>query len=99
MCVSKPVEDCFRFCTDYRKVNNVTKSDSYPNLRIDDCIDRVENGNYVSEMYLLKVFWQVGLIERAKAISAFVTMDELHQYKVMPFEIIKKVLVAFRVRC
>ena len=39
----------------------------------------------VSKIDLLKGFWQVGLTERAKAISAFVTMDGLYQYKVMPF--------------
>ena len=69
--VPKPGEDCFRFYTDYRKVNNVTKSDSYPIPRIDACIDRVGN---VSKIDLLKGFWQVGLTERAKAISAFVTI-------------------------
>ena len=44
--VPKPDEDCFRFCTEYRRVNNVTKSDSYPIPRIDDCIDRVGNTMY-----------------------------------------------------
>ena len=66
MLVQKPGEDCFRFCTDYRKVNNVTKSDTYPIPRIDDCIDRVGNANYVSKIDLLKGFWQVGLTERVK---------------------------------
>ncbi|KAF7654545.1 hypothetical protein LDENG_00068500 [Lucifuga dentata] len=28
-----------RFCSDFRKVSNVTKSDSFPLLRMDDCID------------------------------------------------------------
>lgn len=31
----------YRFCTDYRKVNSVTKSDSYPIPRVEDCIDRI----------------------------------------------------------
>ena len=83
--VPKPGEDGFRFCTDYRKVNQVTKSDSYPIPRIDDCIDRVGDATYVTKIDLLKGFWQVGLTERAKTISAFVTMDGLYQYKVMPF--------------
>jgi hypothetical protein len=75
----------FRMCTDYRKVNAVTKTDSFPIPRIDDCIDHVGRATYVSTFDLLKGFWQVPLTERAKEISAFVTPDGLYQYKVMPF--------------
>ena len=30
-----------RFARSYRKVNNVTKSESYPIPRVNDCIDRI----------------------------------------------------------
>ena len=74
-----------RFCIDYRKVNAVSKSDSYPIPRIEDCIDRVGRATYVSKIDLLKGYWQVPLSDRAKEISAFVTPDGLFQSKVMPF--------------
>lgn len=83
--VPKPGQDNFRFCTDYRKVNMVTKPDAYPIPRIDDCIDHVGNANFITKIDLLKGYWQVGLTKRAKEISAFVTMDGLYQYKVLPF--------------
>ena len=35
----------YRMCTDYRKVNSVTKTDSFPIPRTDDCIDKVGNLN------------------------------------------------------
>lgn len=38
--VPKP-DGSFRFCTDFRKVNSITKTDSYPLPRIEDCIDKV----------------------------------------------------------
>ncbi len=48
----------FRFCTDYRKVNAITKPDSFPLPRIEDCIDQVGNAKFVSKFDLLKGYWQ-----------------------------------------
>jgi len=60
------------FCTDYRKVNVVTKSDFYPIPRVEDCIDRIGCAQYVSKIDLLKGYWQIPLTSMAKKISAFV---------------------------
>lgn len=85
-CILVPKQNgTYRMCTDYRKVNNVTKTDSFPIPRIDDCIDKVGKAKYVTKFDLLKGFWQVPLTERAKEVSAFVTPEGLYQYKVMPF--------------
>ena len=85
-CVLIPKPDkTFRFCTDYRKVNTFTKSDSFPIPRIDDLIDRIGDATYITKIDLLSGYWQVPLSDRAKEISAFVTPDGLYQYKVMPF--------------
>ena len=74
-----------RLCFDYRKLNAVTKTDSYPLPRVDDCIDKVGKAKYISKFDLLKGYWQVGLTPRAKAVSAFVTDKGLYECKVMPF--------------
>ena len=71
--------------TDFRRVNSVTKSDSFPIPRIDDCIDKLGDATYVSKVDLLKGYWQVPLTQKAKEITAFATPDNLYQYKVMPF--------------
>ena len=85
-CILVPKPDgTFRMCTDYRKVNSVTKTDTFPIPRIDDCIDNIGHAKYVTKFDLLKGFWQIPLTDRAKEISAFVTPDGLYQYKVMPF--------------
>ncbi|KAJ8026574.1 hypothetical protein HOLleu_31450 [Holothuria leucospilota] len=85
-CILVPKPDGgYRFCTDYRKVNAVTRTDSYPIPRIDDCIDRIGKATYVSKFDLLKGYWEIPLTERARKISAFVTPDGLFQYKVVPF--------------
>ena len=82
--VKKP-HDQHRLCFDYRKVNAVTKTDTFPLPRVNDCIDRVGNAKFISKFDLLKGYWQVPLTERAQKISAFITADGLYECKVMPF--------------
>ena len=85
-CILVPKHDGgFRFCTDFRKVNDETKSDSFPIPRIADCIDQIGNAKFVSTFDMLKGYWQVPLTQRAREISAFVTPSGFYQYKVMPF--------------
>ena len=85
-CILVPKHDGgFRFCTDFRKVNDKTKSDSFPIPRIADCMDQIGNAKFVSTFDMLKGYWQVPLTQRAREISAFVTPSGLYQYKVMPF--------------
>lgn len=74
-----------RFCTDYRKVNKVTKPDSYPLPRMEYCIDQVGAAKFVSKFDLLKGYWQVPLSLRAREISAFITPFGLFEYSVMSF--------------
>ncbi len=66
-------------------MNSVTKTDSYPIPRTDDCIDKIGKAKYVTKFDLVKGFWQIPLSERAKEISAFVTLDRLYSCTVMPF--------------
>jgi len=54
-CVLIPKADgTYRFCTDFRQVNKITKSDSYLIPQVDDCVDRVGNAKFVSKFNLLK---------------------------------------------
>ena len=70
-CILVPKHDGgFRFCTDFRKVNDKTKSDSFPIPRIADCIDQIGNAKFVSTFDMLKGYWQVPLTQRAREISA-----------------------------
>ena len=65
-CILVPKPDgTFRMCTDYRKVNSVTKTDTFPIPRIDDCIDNIGHAKYVRKFDLLKGFWQIPLSNRA----------------------------------
>ena len=66
-------------------MNNVTKPDSFPLPRMEDCIDQVGSAKFVSKFDLLKGYWQVPLSARAREIAAFITPNGLYSYKVMPF--------------
>ena len=74
-----------KHCTDFRKVNDKTKSDSFPIPRIAYCIDQIGNAKFVSTFDMLKGYWQVPLTQRGSEISTFVTPSGLYQYKVMLF--------------
>lgn len=50
-----------RFCTDFCKVNEVTKADSYPLPYMEDCVDRVGSAKLVTKLDLLNGYCQVPL--------------------------------------
>ena len=70
----------WRFVTDYRKVNELTKADSLPIPRIDDCIDQIGQSKYVTKLDCMKGYWQIKLTDRGKEISAFATPDSVLAY-------------------
>ena len=48
-CVLVPKPDgSYRLCTDYRKVNHITKTDSFPIPRLDDCVDNIGKSKFVT---------------------------------------------------
>ncbi|XP_030271930.1 uncharacterized protein LOC115581177 isoform X1 [Sparus aurata] len=81
----KKSDGTFRPCTDLRKVNKLTKPDSFPLPRMEDCVDQVGSAKFVSKFDLLKGYWQVPLTPRAREIASFITPSGLYSYTVMPF--------------
>ncbi|KAL0150446.1 hypothetical protein M9458_054263 [Cirrhinus mrigala] len=82
--VAKP-DKTYRFCTDYRKLNSVTKPDLFPLPRVEDCVDSVGSAKFVTKIDLLKGYYQVPLTPRAQEVSAFITPSGLYSYNVMSF--------------
>ena len=74
-----------RFCVDYRKLNNVTRKDSYPLPRIDDTLDTLSGSKWFSTLDLKSGYWQVRVSEEDKEKTAFSFGEGLWQFKVMPF--------------
>ncbi|UYV60791.1 hypothetical protein LAZ67_1002346 [Cordylochernes scorpioides] len=81
----KKSDGSYRFCVDYRKVNNVTEKFSYPLPDITDCLDRLAGMKYFSHTNFVSGYWQCPLDETSKPITAFTTGNGLYEFQVLPF--------------
>ena len=70
-----------RYCVDYRKLNEVTKKDSYPLPRIDDTLDALQGVQLFSTLDIRSGYWQIELHPSAKEKTAFITHKGLYERK------------------
>lgn len=54
-------------------MNSLTKPDSFPLPRIEDCVDQVGPATFIGKFALLKGYWQVPLTAHAQETSSFIT--------------------------
>ena len=69
----KKKDGTWRFCVDYRKLNEVTKKDSYPVPRIDETVERLARCKWFSSLDLRSGYWQVQMDPSDKEKTAFTT--------------------------
>jgi hypothetical protein len=75
------------FAIDYRKLNAVTQPITYPLPRLDDVIDAIgqANATIYTKLDLTSAYCQLGLDDNSKQKTAFITYDNLYQFKRMPY--------------
>lgn len=73
-----------RVVIDYRRLNLVTKKDSYPLPRIDDTLDKLGGAKYFSAMDLISGYWQIDLPAADQEKCAIITENGLFQPTRMP---------------
>jgi len=83
----KKKDGSVRFCVDFRKLNAITKKDSYPIPRIDDMLDRLAGNTWFSPLDLKSGYWQVRIRPEDREKTAFSIGKGLWQFTVMPFDL------------
>ena len=76
--VGKP-DGSKRFCVDYRKLNDLTKKDSFPLPLIQKSIDTLSSMQFFSTIDLISGYWQVEMDKEST------TYNELFEFNVLPF--------------
>ena len=83
--IVKKKDGTIRLCVDYRRMNALSRVDSYPMPRIDELIDMLGRAVYIATLDLTKGYWQVPVAKRDQPKTAFTTPFGLFQFRRMPF--------------
>ena len=77
-----------RFCFDFRKLNKVAEFDAEPMPNMEEVINSMSGHNFFTRMDCSKGYWQVGLPDNWKHLTAFETPQGLFQFNTMPFGLV-----------
>lgn len=78
-------DGAWRFCIDYRKLNDVTHCDAYPLPRIDATLDSLAGSTLFTTFDLASGYWQVEVEPSDKEKTTFSTPQGHFEFNVMPF--------------
>ncbi len=74
-----------RTCIDFRGVNELCVKDAYPNPNVYDTLEKLRGALWFTSFDAEKGYYQIGLTERAKDITAFRAQYGLYRFNRMPF--------------
>lgn len=82
----KKKDNSYRFCLDFRKLNDVTKKDAYPLPNMTAILDQLRSARYISKLDLTSAYWSIPLDEASCEKTAFAVPGRgLFEFVRMPF--------------
>ena len=89
----------FRLCVDFRMLNDLTKTDSFPLPLVQDAINTLGNAKFFSIVDPRSAFLQLPLDPKDRETTAFVTKQGLFELTVQPFGLKNSLSVFRRLMC
>ena len=81
--LKKKPDGTFRFLVDFRRLNAVTKKDSYPQPSAEELLLRLAGHHFFTKLDLKSGYFQIPITEPDKEKTAFVTPDGHYEFNVL----------------
>lgn len=82
----KKSDGTYRFCVNFKRLNEVSLPDAYPIPFVSTTLDKLRDARYLTTLDIKSAYWQIPLAESSKKYTAFVVPNRgLFQFKRMAF--------------